>query len=304
MRLKYLLASVGLMLLGQLGLANAEELVGTAQCVECHDSEDMRDMSRSAHGFAADKRAPDCITCHGQSKAHLVKAPGAERYPTPDRIFSKKSALSGSALSEVCLTCHVKDAKQVLWSGSQHQGADVACSACHQTHINRDKVLRKTTQTEVCYTCHKEQRAQLNKPSHHPVPEGKMTCADCHNVHGSAGPKLVKRDSINATCYTCHAEKRGPFVQQHDPVAEDCSSCHNSHGTMVASLLKVRAPLLCQQCHSTSHLGSTIGVAPGGVPSINAVGMWQGRSCTNCHTQVHGSNNPSSTGFTPKSLMR
>ena len=40
-----------------------------------------------------------------------------------------------------------------------------------------------------------------------------MTCSDCHNVHGSVGPALAKRDSTNETCYTCHAEKRGPFVQ-------------------------------------------------------------------------------------------
>jgi hypothetical protein len=37
---------------------------------------------------------------------------------------------------------------------------------------------------------------------------------------------------------------------------------------------------------------------------MNVAGMWQGRSCMNCHTQVHGSNNPSSTVFTPKTLMR
>ena len=45
-----------------------------------------------------------------------------------------------------------------------------------------------------------------------------MTCSDCHAVHGSAGPKLAKRDTVNTTCYTCHAEKRGPFVWEHAPV--------------------------------------------------------------------------------------
>jgi predicted CXXCH cytochrome family protein len=34
------------------------------------------------------------------------------------------------------------------------------------------------------------------------------------------------------------------------------------------------------------------------------VTIWQGRSCTNCHTQVHGSNNPSATNPTPRFQMR
>ena len=36
----------------------------------------------------------------------------------------------------------------------------------------------------------------------------------------------------------------------------------------------------------------------------NVVNLWQGRSCMNCHTQVHGSNNPSATNPTPQFLFR
>ena len=149
-----------------------------------------------------------------------------------------------------------------------------------------------------------------------------MSCSDCHNAHGSAGPKLAKRDSTNATCYTCHAEKRGPFVHQHEPVTEDCANCHNPHGSTVASLLKARPPMLCQQCH-TPHVAGGVG-AVGGQPGVfpppvpgqvapavgattggkNVVNIWQGRSCTNCHTQVHGSNNPSATNPTPQFFFR
>ena len=138
-----------------------------------------------------------------------------------------------------------------------------------------------------------------------------MTCSDCHNVHGSAGPKLAKRDSTNATCYTCHAEKRGPFVHSHEPVAEDCATCHNPHGSNIEAMLKARAPMLCQQCH-TPHVAGGVGAVRGqpGVPSgpltngKNTVNIWQGRSCMNCHTQVHGSNNPSVTNPTPGFLFR
>ena len=307
MRIKCLLAMFGLFLFTQMGAVGAAEPTGAAQCVKCHDAEERPDISKTAHGFSSDQRVPDCISCHGASDDHANnrRQPGAKGRPGPDRMFDKASNTPASQRSEACLTCHTKDAKRALWSGSQHDAADVACSACHVIHNNQDKVRNRATQAEVCYTCHKEQRSQVNKASHHPIPEGKVTCSDCHNVHGSAGPKLVKRDSINDTCYTCHAEKRGPYIRPHDPVTEDCANCHNSHGSNTAGLLKVRAPLLCQECHTTTtHAASTLGSAPGGNPGINAAGIWQGRSCMNCHTQVHGSNNPTTNGFSPKALMR
>jgi DmsE family decaheme c-type cytochrome len=313
MRIKRVIAIAGLLVTGWLSPALAAteaEPTGAAFCVTCHDSEDLTDNSRSSHGFVTDKRAPDCISCHGASTAHTYNPAKLTPQPKSDinfgKTFGKVSTNTTDARNRSCQNCHDKDQKRTLWSGSSHENAGITCDTCHQVHANKDKTLNKKAQAETCYKCHKEQRTQLSKPSHHPIPEGKMTCSDCHNVHGSTGPKLVKRDSINDTCFTCHAEKRGPFIHPHDPVAEDCSTCHNSHGTTVASLLKVRAPLLCQQCHSTaSHPGSTLGIAPNVLPlTMNAAGMWQGRSCMNCHTQVHGSNNPSSTVFTPKTLMR
>lgn len=311
MRIKRLMAAFGLCLFGLIGPAWSAGETGAALCVTCHDEEDLPDFSRSAHGFAVDKRVPDCITCHGPSPTHARKPEGVAERPHPDRMFTTKSTLPANERSAVCLTCHNKDAKRALWAGSQHDTADIACNACHKIHVNRDKALVRAAQTDLCYTCHKQQRAQMSRPSHHPVPEGKMVCSDCHNPHGSAGPKLMKRDSINDTCYTCHAEKRGPFVHQHDPVAEDCSNCHNAHGTTVPAMLKARPPLLCQQCH-TPHVAGGVGALAGqsgvGVTGTtsgkNVVNLWQGRSCLNCHTQVHGSNNPSTTNSMPQLMMR
>ena len=290
-------------------------------CIKCHDAEDLPDWSRSAHAVQVDPRTPGCITCHGPSLTHVTRPQGVSERPRPDIVFGKNSPVPVAQRNGACLTCHGKD-QRALWGGSQHEAADLACVTCHKVHTNHDKVLTRQTQTEVCITCHKEQRTQIAKPSHHPIPEGKMSCGDCHNAHGSAGPKLAKRDSVNATCYTCHAEKRGPFVHQHEPVTEDCSICHNPHGSTVAAMLKSRPPMLCQQCH-TPHVQGGVG-AVGGQPGVfppavrgqvapavaattggkNVVNMWQGRGCLNCHTQVHGSNNPSATNPTPRFQFR
>jgi DmsE family decaheme c-type cytochrome len=279
-------------------------LTGDGKCTSCHDEADapkVLTMGKTRHGTKADGRTPTCTSCHGESEAHMksAKAGGKNKPTQPDVTFSKKSKTTVEARNEACLSCHQRDAKRMLWSGSTHESQDVACTSCHEMHTGNDKVRDKRTQPDVCFNCHKEQRTQINKPSHHPIPEAKMGCADCHNVHGSAGPKLMKRDSVNETCYTCHMEKRGPFVHNHEPVSEDCSNCHNPHGTTAENLLKMRPPFLCHQCH-TPHGGfvaqtrdqaqaSAITATSGGKQSIN---FTQGRGCLNCHTQVHGSNNP------------
>jgi DmsE family decaheme c-type cytochrome len=323
-----LLGLGGLLAPAQAAAPSADEV--SAQCTKCHDEDDLPDMSLSPHApkkapmkaaaeamrgtpmaMHADPRTPACTSCHGDSSAHMNKPAGAAKRALPDRVFRATSPTPPHERNEACLTCHRRDHERTLWEGSAHEAADVPCTSCHQVHTNHDKSLAKATQTEVCFNCHKEQRAQMQRPSHHPVPEGRMACADCHNVHGSAGAKLVKGDNTNDTCYGCHADKRGPFVHQHEPVVEDCANCHNPHGSTVAGLLKARAPILCQQCH-TPHVAGGVGAVAGqpGVALSNVTGgknvvtMWQGRSCTNCHTQVHGSNNPSATNPTPQFLFR
>ncbi len=320
MQVKRIAAVLAIGLAGLLPTAwGASDAEASKVCLECHD--DLPDMSRSAHAVTTDPRTPSCVSCHGPSQSHAVKEKG-KKQGSPDRSFVGESALPAAERSAVCLSCHNSGSKLALWAGSQHPTTDVACNTCHKVHVNKDAVLSKATQTEVCFACHKEQRAQINRPSRHPIQEAKVSCSDCHNVHGSVGPKLVRRDNTNDTCYTCHAEKRGPFVHQHQPVTDNCSNCHNPHGSTVPAMLVARPPMLCQQCH-TPHVAGGVG-AVGGQPGVfppavppqfapavtgtssgkNVVNLWQARSCTNCHTQVHGSNNPSTTNPTPQFMFR
>lgn len=202
-------------------------------------------------------------------------------------VAGKKTDTPVADRNGACLSCHQGD-KRTHWQTSMHASRDVACTSCHQVHTTHDKVRDKREQAQVCFTCHKEQRAQISRPSRHPIPEGKVVCSDCHNPHGSAGPKNMVRDNVNDTCYTCHMEKRGPFVRTHQPVQEDCSICHNPHGSTQANLLKHRAPFLCQQCHeASSHQGNVASFATAGTGANTLA-----RGCLNCHTQIHGTNNP------------
>lgn len=272
-------------------------LVGDAKCTKCHDEADdpkVLAIGKNRHGVNADKRTPTCTSCHGESEEHQAKAGrGGEPAPKVEVGYTKRNPATAQQRNDKCLTCH-QNGPRTQWHLSAHSSGDVACSNCHSVHDGHDKVRDKQQQAEVCFTCHKEQRAQVSKPSHHPILEGKVVCSDCHNAHGSAGPKLMVRDSVVETCYTCHMEKRGPFIWNHQPVTEDCANCHNPHGSVNAALLKQRPPFLCQQCHeATSHRGG-IPVVEGtaGLTSSSGRGATLARGCVNCHTNIHGSNNP------------
>jgi DmsE family decaheme c-type cytochrome len=286
---------------------NAKDLIlkGDAKCTGCHDEADeptgaatmlelnpgVLAIGKTKHGTTADKRTPTCTDCHGESEKH-VQHKGSEKPPKVDRSFRKNTTTTAEVRNGACLTCH-QGGNRITWQSSTHASRDVVCSNCHQVHSKKDKARDKTAQAEVCYTCHKEQRAQMNRPSRHPVPEGKMACSSCHNVHGD-NPKQLVKASTNETCYTCHMEKRGPFVHNHQPVTEDCGICHNAHGTTIANLLKSRSPFLCQECHantaSSDHARSPAALPAPGAAIATATRGLVGRGCLNCHTNIHGSN--------------
>ena len=167
----------------------------------------------------------------------------------------------------------------------------VTCDNCHSIHAGADK-SSKVKDPDVCYSCHKNIRAQGNKQSHHPLREGRIKCGSCHNVHGSFGPKMVRADSVNDLCYKCHAEKRGPYAFEHPPVQENCLNCHEIHGSNHTKLLIRKIPFVCQSCHTaTGHPSRPYtNFHSFGGPATAQKNKFYARSCLNCHGNIHGSN--------------
>ena len=277
--------------------AAAEYSDGAKQCMTCHAEgreKEAHEIFLTPMGISNAENSPfaegghECETCHGPSASHRRKQADGSRL-SPAISFAKGTPVAPQ--NAVCMSCH-EDGNRIHWMGSTHDVEEVACVGCHQVHAARDPVMDKLTQQETCFTCHPRTRAQTFQASSHPLRFGAMACTDCHDPHDGANDFLLKRSTVNDTCYTCHAEKRGPFLWEHAPVSEDCSLCHNPHGSNHEALLKQRPPLLCQQCHST-----------GGHPALaytseTAENAFQqrfmlARSCSNCHSQVHGSNHPS-----------
>jgi DmsE family decaheme c-type cytochrome len=147
---------------------------------------------------------------------------------------------------------------------------------------------------ETCVACHREQRAQILKPSHHPIVEGKVQCHSCHEPHGAMTPVMLRAESARDLCLTCHTDKRGPWIWQHAPVMENCATCHTPHGSAHNRLLAQKPPALCADCHPGGH---THGIydGRGTIPGINPSNIrFEGSGCVNCHRQIHGSNAPAS----------
>jgi DmsE family decaheme c-type cytochrome len=271
---------------------------GADTCLKCHDEDSafpVYSIFKTKHAVTGDKRTPfaglQCEACHGPIGEHgkSILRKGEKRAPIIN--FGPKSVVSFEKQNEICLGCHATD-RRISWKGSSHDQVDVSCTSCHKVHAPRDRVLAKNEQPEVCYQCHKQQRADFYKPSVHPVRFGVMACSQCHNTHSAVTASLLARPTLNQTCYGCHPEKRGPFLWEHAPVAEDCALCHAPHGSIHPALLVKRPPWLCQTCHSqTGH--PSVAQTPAGLPSGTPSGFLLAGACTNCHSQVHGTNHPS-----------
>jgi DmsE family decaheme c-type cytochrome len=251
-----------------------------AVCANCH-TDTVNAFQNTPHAASAQ----GCEGCHGDGQKHIADGGGKGTM----RNFK---ALSASAASAVCLTCHDKGG-QKHWAGSTHDSRNVACTTCHDPHPKgkAPKALLAKSQFELCTSCHLQKKAALMRSSHMPMREGKVTCTSCHNPHGTPYPRQLKQVSINQNCYSCHAEKRGPFLWEHAPVRENCMNCHDAHGSVNDYLLKVKQPTLCIQCHN--------GFASGGMGNAHAARDRYGlnQSCMNCHPTIHGSTHPRGNTF-------
>jgi DmsE family decaheme c-type cytochrome len=289
--------------------ATQRSLARDKVCTTCHNEGwrvPILAIYQTRHGNKADARTPTCQSCHGESEPH-VKDPGGSH---PDVVFAanSKNVSPADDRNGACLTCH-KTGLRTHWAGSEHQMQGLACSNCHTVHVNHDPVLNKFAQPDVCFACHETQRAQTHRFSTHPILAGKMACSDCHNPHGSTGPKLLVKNTVNETCYVCHAEKRGPFLWEHSSVVDDCTNCHTPHGSSITPLLKARVPWLCQECHSGDHgaaVNSGANLPSGNATTVNGMqplanqsprAQTNARACLNCHVLIHGSNHPAGAKF-------
>jgi len=274
-------------------------------CANCHEKSHTSTML-TAHGAQNDANGSSCQACHGDASLHLQD-------PTKNKPTNALTAKDATAAQKtaVCMTCHADSRHLTAWAQGVHKKYDVTCINCHSIHGGQAGANFKsikgtefaaapytTTQRKLaykaCLACHRDQRGEIMKPSHHPIIEGKVACHDCHDPHGSLTPFQLKAESAQDLCTSCHADKRGPWIHEHPPVMENCATCHTPHGSAHNRLLAQKPPALCADCHPGGH---THGIydGRGTIPGVNPSNIrFEGSGCVGCHRQIHGSNAPSS----------
>ena len=267
---------------------------GSDTCVVCHTDQEAS-LKGTKHAQAKNPRSPaattGCESCHGPGQAHVDDDAKGH--------ILKFGAMKPADVSQTCLACHNRGS-HAGWDAGAHAARNLTCTTCHSVHApqSAQSQLVKATETQVCATCHRLQVAKTERAvAHMPVREGKMSCSSCHNPHGSISnvKNLKTGGSVSEFCTTCHTEMRGPTLFEHAPVRENCATCHDPHGSSNDRMLVVRMPMLCQRCHIASKHPATL--YDKDQITTNKSNRMFGRSCVNCHSNVHGSNHPSGQFF-------
>lgn len=288
-------------------------------CTDCHNPHPETGASMTVNQPAV------CYRCHSETR-QLQEIAGPHQILGANEFncttcHQPHGGVTAETRTDLCLQCHT-GSPTMAWHTSFHFRAGVACADCHNAHpdsrvpqligithtrLNRPpRRAMSVNQPATCYKCHPKVYAESNMPSHHPIREGKLVCSDCHESHGQ-GHGSLKAETLNQLCFECHAEKQGPFVWEHAPVTESCAHCHAPHGAVANNLLHQPTTFLCLRCH-TGH--STHGASPqcnrchlingnftlvgGGprdptIPTTPTSRQALFTDCTQCHSQIHGS---------------
>ncbi len=278
---------------------------GSDACKVCHE-EIYNSFAKSPHfAVETDKSrgwaAQSCESCHG---------PGAKHADSADaKDIHQPAKLAPPEADHICLACHLNNTTSFGRIMNGHAKETVGCPQCHSIHGTggRKLVARKATEiNSQCAACHTSVWAAFQRPYKHRLPEGGMSCTDCHNPHADNMPQSMRVSWGNEpTCFRCHSDKRGPFVFEHAPVRlEGCVACHEPHGSANPRMLtRAEVRFVCLECHANTQgppnspslvVGSgpqstklnNLGQTP---PAFHNLLLPQFQNCTLCHVKTHGS---------------
>jgi predicted CXXCH cytochrome family protein len=231
----------------------------TRMCYSCHDKsqnihpvDQLPSMKVPAHlplhnGHVA------CTTCHDM---HLVT--------TKDHLLRGFTDGRYASRPDLCIDCHgERFMKKNPHVNQKERGLCVFCHQTEPTRMDNQKTVRfRYGILKTCNFCHNvaEKNHPLNVDKDIVPPkslprdiDGSVTCATCHNPHGTADTlHFLRREYI----VTMEA------ARNFNPHKNDCQACHNRAPSKGQSLdaiyqgLKYKGVigLLCNSCHGTHNI--------------------------------------------------
>lgn len=262
---------------------------GTEACQVCHEEVVGKFSTNPHHVLETQKGGPwagkTCEACHGPGSRH-AESVDPKDIRDPMRLPAAES-------ERVCLNCHLNTRVHAGHIESSHTKNQVVCVSCHTMHETPEQLVPRTAEAinAKCAGCHVSVWASFQRPYRHKLPEGAMSCVDCHDPHGR--PVTTQARSVignQAGCYECHGDKRGPFIFEHEPLRTDgCTACHMPHGSANPRMLtRANIETVCLECHA--NIGSPKPALGGVPPAFHDLRNPVYQNCSVCHVKVHGSN--------------
>ncbi|MFQ5503740.1 MAG: cytochrome c3 family protein [Planctomycetota bacterium] len=221
--------------------------VGSELCLGCH-TEKRKELATRRHVHRP--VIEDCGQCHDPHDG-----------PDPARLRKR--------VPELCFGCHANIAEKTAKSEVKHGALDQdrSCLHCHDPHAAGFSRLLRQTPADLCLSCHDtpmltetgmlpnmKSHLAANPEHHTPVRQGE--CSACHEPHGSANRRLLRRSYPEEfyapfaveryqLCFSCH-EKEKILVAETETLTAFRNGKKNLHFVHVNDPLKGRT---CRACH-------------------------------------------------------
>lgn len=200
-------------------------------CLRCHSNSLGRaNIRRSSHSLAQIA----CNQCHS-----------VHRSPVQKYLLAREQR-------DLCYTCHqtVKAQFSMPFKHRVNEGF-MNCTDCHNPHGAAAPTWRMASRPrmtgvalhdeEPCLKCHVDKRGPFAFEHAAVRVDG---CESCHNPHGSAHPRLLRRPAVFTLCLECHngagefgrqadgIQRTSPTHNMTDPKFQNCTGCHTRiHGS-------------------------------------------------------------------------
>lgn len=209
-------------------------------CLTCHAGKEDHNKFRRSDHWRNNVGCTDCHTAHGpDSHATQIGSATFAGINSNNKPGTGTLAMLKVSEPQLCLKCH-NEMKAQFSQPFHHKVLEgqMKCSDCHNAHGEFElKNARLAVGADVpCMKCHKDKQGPF---VYEHLPLTVEGCTACHNTHGSANPKMLKRNQVRQLCLECHssifddlAPNAPSFHNQANARFVNCTVCHvKIHGS-------------------------------------------------------------------------